>query len=230
MDAERGKGNPAKGPGRFVLLSVADTGTGMDEATRARLFEPFFTTKEPGKGTGLGLATVYGIVTQHRGWIEVETEVGRGTAFKVFLPATTQGKTEPTQTGKKAAIRGHETILLVEDEASLRLAVAQGLRSLGYRVLEADNGQVGMKLWQKHAGQVDLLFSDMVMPEGLTGLDLAEKLKEEKPDLKVIISSGYNAEMAGQAILTAGGVMYLQKPYHIEVLSRTVRDCLDGKP
>jgi CheY-like chemotaxis protein len=198
---------------------VTDTGCGMDEATRKRIFEPFFTTKELGKGTGLGLATVYGIVAQHKGWVEVASELGKGTTFRVFLPATTKRIAEPTQTGKVALIR--------EDEASVRQVVAQNLRLLGYRVLEALNGREAMELWQESSGQIDLLFSDMVMPEGMTGLDLAEKLKEEKPNLKVIISSGYNAEMAGQGRPAAGGIVYLQKPYGVEVLSKAIRDCLD---
>ena len=228
VDAERVR-EGLQAPGRFVCLSVADTGCGMDEATRRRLFEPFFTTKEPGKGTGLGLATVHGIVTQHQGWIEVETEAGKGTTFKVFFPATTKEMTESPPAGEKADVRGHETILLVEDEASLRQAVAQSLRLLGYRLIEATNGREAIQRWQEHGQEVDLLFSDMVMPEGLTGLDLAERLKGEKPGLKVLLSSGYNAEFAGQGRPAAAGITYLQKPYQVEVLSRTVRDCLDKK-
>ena len=227
LDAAGVEANTQAQTGRFVCLSVADTGCGMDEATRQRIFEPFFTTKEPGQGTGLGLATVHGIVAQHQGWIEVETQVGKGTTFKVFLPATTQETTAPTPAATMAALRGHETILLVEDEASLRRAVAESLRRLGYRLLEAANGREAIQLWQEHGQAVDLLFSDMVMPEGLTGLDLAEKLKGQKPELKVIISSGYNADMAGQGRPATGGIVYLQKPYPIEVLSKIIRDCLE---
>jgi CheY-like chemotaxis protein len=117
-------------------------------------------------------------------------------------------------------IRGHETILLVEDDASLRRLVTQGLRQMGYIVLEADNGRTAMNLWQEHGQQIDLLFSDMVMPEGMTGLDLAEKFKQAKSNLKIIISSGYNVDMAGHSSQTAGGIVYLQKPYEVEVLSR----------
>jgi CheY-like chemotaxis protein len=221
-------GNITVQPGQFVCLLVSDTGCGMDEATLKRIFEPFFTTKEVGKGTGLGLATVHGIVAQHKGWVEVESQVGKGTTFKVFLPATTKRKVEPTQTETIAIMRGHETILLVEDEENLRQLVAKGLRFLGYHVMEADNGQTAMKLWQEHSHRIELLFSDMMMPEGMTGLDLAEKMKEEKPSLKVIISSGYNMEMAGQGSPTAGGIVYFQKPYEFEVLSQTIRDCLDS--
>jgi CheY-like chemotaxis protein len=199
----------------------------MDEATLKRIFEPFFTTKEVGKGTGLGLATVHGIVAQHKGWVEVESQVGKGTTFKVFLPATTKRKVEPTQTEKMAVMQGHETILLVEDETSLRRLVAKGLTLLGYRVIEADNGRAAMKLWQEYVQQIDLLISDMQMPEGITGLDLSEKFKKEKPALKVIISSGYNVEMAGEGCSNPGGIVYFQKPYEFEVLSKTIRDCLD---
>jgi CheY-like chemotaxis protein len=195
----------------------------MDEATLKRIFEPFFTTKEIGKGTGLGLATVHGIVAQHKGWVEVESELGKGTTFKVFLPTTTKRKAEPTQTEKIAVNRGHETILLVEDDTNLRQLVAKGLRLMGYRVLEADNGQTAMKLWQENSQQIDLLFSDMRMPEGMSGLDLAERLRKEKPNLKVIITSGYIME--GHP--SPGGIVYFAKPYEFQILSKTIRDCLD---
>jgi PAS domain S-box-containing protein len=227
IDENRVEDNMKMRHGQFVCLSVADTGCGMDEGTLKHIFEPFFTTKEVGKGTGLGLATVHGIVAQHKGWVEVESELGKGTTFKVFLPATMQGRAEPTQTEKIAVIRGHETILLVEDETILRQLVAKGLRLQGYHVLEADNGQAAMKLWQEHSQQIDLLFSDMRMPNGMSGLDLAEKLRADKPNLKVIISSGYIVETAGHGKPTAGGIVYFHKPYEFEVLSKIVRDCLD---
>lgn len=227
LDVEQARGNLKVQPGPFVCLTVTDTGCGMDEATLQRIFEPFFTTKEPGKGTGLGLATVYGIVAQHKGWVEVESERGKGSTFKVFIPATTKIRTEPTPAGKAAIVRGHETILLVEDQAGLRRAVAQSLRRLGYRLLEAANGREAMKLWQEHAQQIDLLFSDMVMPEGMTGLELAEKFKRENPKLKVLLSSGYSAEVAEQGLPAAGGIAYLPKPYQFEDLWKSVRDCLD---
>ena len=229
VDAERVKDKPGLPSGQFLCLTVADSGCGMDEAVRQRVFEPFFTTKEMGKGTGLGLATVHGIVAQHKGWVEVESEVGKGTTFKVFLPASPNSVTEAPQTGKLAPIRGHETILLVEDEAGVRRLAVQCLQLLGYTVFEAENGQAAIRMWQQRQGEFDLLLSDMVMPEGLTGLDLAEKFKKERPNLKVIISSGYSEEMAGQARLAAHGIVYLQKPYKIESLSKAVRDCLEGK-
>ncbi len=225
----RAKNYPNSWPGRFVCLTVADTGCGMDEATQKHIFEPFFTTKEMGKGTGLGLATAYGIAAQHKGWLEVESELGQGATFRVFFPVTSKGDTGPAWATKPAVVRGHETILLVEDEASVRRSVARGLRLLGYQVKEASNGQEAMKLWQEHQGGIDLLLSDVVMPEGLTGLDLAKLMKQAKPSLKIILSSGYSVEMAGQTTAGAEGFMRLPKPYKIEVLSKAVRECLDGK-
>jgi nitrogen-specific signal transduction histidine kinase len=222
---EQTKGNILLRPGQFVCLSVTDTGYGMSEDTLKRVFEPFFTTKEAGKGTGLGLATVHGIVVaQHKGWVAVES--GRGTTFKVFLPATAKRKPELTQPEIIAVTRGHETILLVEDERNLRQLVAKCLAVLGYRVLEADNGQTAMKLWRESGKQTDLLLSDIVMPEGMTGLELAEKLRKENPNLKVILSSGYNMEIFGSS--TSNNIVYLAKPYGFDLLTKTIRDCLDS--
>ena len=198
----------------------------MDEAILNHIFEPFFTTKEVGKGTGLGLATVHGIIAQHKGWVEVESTSGKGATFKVFLPALTKGKTQPIKSVTASIHRGCETILLVEDGANLRRAVAQGLRRLGYSVLEAGDGREAINIWQKHTGNVDLLFTDMVMPEGMTGLELYEKLKEDKPELKALVSSGYNAEMFGHDRPTEEGVLFLQKPFQFDVLSKFIRDCL----
>jgi PAS domain S-box-containing protein len=227
--ARRVQSNPDAQAGRFLRLSVADNGCGMEEATRLRVFEPFFTTKEPGKGTGLGLATVHGIVAQNKGWVEVESEVGKGTTFKVFLPASAKRITNEPEATTTEALGGHETILVVEDEAALRRLVSRTLRLMGYAVFEAENGRSAMNLWQQREGKFDLLLSDMVMPEALTGLDLAEKFRQQKPGLKVIISSGYSAETASHFSPAAQGIIYLQKPYRIESLAKTVRDCLDGK-
>jgi CheY-like chemotaxis protein len=148
-----------------------------------------------------------------------------GAALRGFWRRLRQAKAKI----RAVAMRGHETILVVEDEVALRRLVSRSLRLMGYAVFEAENGQSAMNLWQQRRGEFDLLFSDMVMPEGLTGLDLAEKLKKEKPGLKVIISSGYSSEIAGQSRLAAHGILYLQKPYRVEILAKTVRDCLDGK-
>jgi PAS domain S-box-containing protein len=228
-DAERVRGKIEVQPGPFVCLSVTDTGCGMDDATVKRIFEPFFTTKEPGKGTGLGLATVYGIVTQHRGWVEVESELGKGSTFKVFLPASSGALPGARPVAQGAMFGGHETVLLVEDEEGVRRGVRQVLGLLGYRVLEAANGEAALKLWQEHFGHIDLLFSDMVMPGGFTGLDLAEKFRAQQPGLKVIISSGYNTEMGGPDRLAAEGIVYLQKPYELAAMSGIIRECLDKK-
>jgi two-component system, cell cycle sensor histidine kinase and response regulator CckA len=211
--------------GCFICLSVADTGCGMDEATVKRIFEPFFTTKEVGKGTGLGLATVHGIVGQHKGWLEVESSVGCGSIFRVFLPAAEERRLEPVKCEPTELPKGKETILLVEDEATVRKASAQGLRLLGYMVLEAANGKEAMLRWQENGPAIDLLFTDMVMPEGMTGLDGAERLRMEKRGLPVIIVSGYNAEITKPAQLDAQGIMYLQKPFQLEAMAKAVRDC-----
>ncbi|HOW68051.1 MAG TPA: PAS domain-containing protein [Candidatus Paceibacterota bacterium] len=222
--------NPARQPGRFVCLAVSDTGIGMDEATMKRIFEPFFTTKESGKGTGLGLATVHGIVGQHKGWIEVESQIGQGSTFRVFLPAEAHpsGPTQPAAP-ETPIQRGRETVLLVEDDTKVRQMIGQTLRILGYRVYEAANGQEAMGLWLTHSRQVDLLFTDMVMPEGMTGLELTERLQATRPDLKAIISSGYSAEIVQAGVPNKAGVVYLPKPYEAQTLAEVVRNCLDQK-
>jgi len=217
-------------PGCFVCLAVTDTGIGMNRTTIERIFEPFFTTKEPGKGTGLGLATVHGIVAQHKGWIEVESEVGQGASFRVFLPAVRELSAPVTKaTPSEPPKGGREVILVVEDEAQVRRSVGQALRALGYRVYEAETGQQAMVLWQQYGADVDLLFTDMVMPEGMTGLELAERLQGMKPTLKVIVSSGYSSEIFQAGGIKQAGVWYLPKPYEARVLAETIRACFEGK-
>ena len=222
--------NPSRQPGRFVCLAVTDTGVGMSDETLKRIFEPFFTTKEPGKGTGLGLATVHGIVAQHQGWVELESEIGRGTVFRVYLPALAEISVQPAEDAPRGPLQGgRETILLVEDEAPVRQGVARTMRALGYRVYEAENGQQALALWSDHSPEIDLLFTDMVMPEGLTGLDLAEQLRALKPGLRVIISSGYSAEIVRVGSLSQTGFCYLPKPYQTPTLTEAIRACLDGE-
>jgi PAS domain S-box-containing protein len=229
VDEERAKDNPDARAGRFVCLTVEDTGCGMDEATLGRIFEPFFTTKEPGKGTGLGLSTVYGIVAQHKGWVEVVSTVGQGTTFRVYLPAAAGAALQKvSENANFVAMGGKETILVVEDAEGVRRVLTQTLRFLGYRILEAPNGPAALELWRQHSGQIDLLFSDMVMPEGLTGLDLADRLREQKPNLKVIISSGYSTEITVEG-RPLENVVFLSKPYQIGSLAKTVREYLDQK-
>lgn len=230
LDPETAAHAPDRRPGRFVRLTVADNGTGMDDATLKRIFEPFFTTKEAGKGTGLGLATVHGIVAQHRGWVEVDSAVGRGTTFQIFLPAMiTAPSSAPDEDAPSAEPlkRGRETILVAEDEPTMRRVLCRMLRSLGYRVHEAENGQEAMRIWQRTHAEIDLLLTDMVMPEGLTGLELAERLQASRPGLKVIISSGYSAEIVHSGVPTRSGITYLPKPYDERTLADTVRSCLD---
>ena len=228
LETAQAAANPVRRPGRFVCLAVSDTGSGIDAATLKRIFEPFFTTKEVGKGTGLGLATVHGIVAQHKGWVEVDSKVGQGTTFRVYLPAVDRSPVNVAQPPKAKPVGGgQETILLVEDDLSLRHLVAHTLRVLGYKVYEAVNGVEAMVLWQVHSSEVDLLFTDMVMPEGMTGLELVEQLRSLKPGLKAIISSGYSMELVHTRAPNKEGFVYLPKPFDAEALAKVVRDCLD---
>ena len=223
--------NPEARSGGFARLTVADHGCGMDAETLKRIFEPFFTTKGVGKGTGLGLATVYGIVKQHHGWVEVESQVGAGTIFRVYLLLSHKIAETPAETGDPARLLGgSETILLVEDEPSVRRTTAVFLKRLGYAVYEAANGVEALELWRQHGNRIELLLTDMVMPGGLTGLALAEQLRAQRPGLPVIISSGYSAallERGGSADL---GVIYAPKPCEPATLARTLRECLERKP
>jgi signal transduction histidine kinase/ActR/RegA family two-component response regulator len=222
---------PEARPGLFVCLRVDDTGCGMDAATMRRIFEPFFTTKEVGKGTGLGLATVYGIVKQHGGWIEVASEVGKGTTFNVFFPATGA----PVVALQKEAAEtvteipgGKETILVVEDEPVLRDLAQVILQDCGYQVLEAGTGSEALQVLNKHDGHVDLLLTDMVMPDGMSGMDLAQRLRDTHPDLKIIFASGYSMEELDTGFIRQGHAQFLQKPYTHVTLPKAVRECLDA--
>ena len=224
------RSHPEARVGDFVCLSVRDTGCGMTPEIMARIFEPFFTTKGVGKGTGLGLATVFGIVKQHQGWVEVESQVGVGTNFKVFLPRISQPAPTPaSKPVKSKAPRGTETILLVEDEDSVRGLAKLILQRHGYRVLEARSGVDALSVWEEHGTSIDLLLTDMIMPDGLTGRELAKRLLLQKSGLKVIYSSGYSADLAGTAFLSRPAPIFLQKPYSPQKLVQAVRECLDRK-
>ncbi len=216
-------------PGSFVCLSVTDTGTGIPPEILPRIFEPFFTTKEVGKGTGLGLATVFGIVEQHKGWINVDSEVGRGTTFRVFLPRQSKaGDTAFFSPSQSPARGGNETLLLVEDEPAVRDTVRVVLSRLGYRVLEAATGDEALVVWEARRAEIRLLLTDLVMPGSLTGIELAEKLQAEEPRLKVIYASGYSAEIAGKQFPLEEGVNFLAKPFDWHKLAHVVRERLDA--
>jgi PAS domain S-box-containing protein len=231
-------------PGKFVCLSVGDTGCGIPRENLQKIFEPFFTTKEVGKGTGLGLATVFGIVQQHNGWIDVYSEVGHGTTFRIYLPRLDKTSDQKFVSPATEPVRGgDETILLVEDEPRLRASVKNILSRLGYNVLDAANGVEALEVWKKHRNEVHfaqkvwnqqrdeihLLLTDMVMPGGITGIGLAERLLKDNPKLKVIYASGYSAEVAGKDFPLQEGVNFLTKPFQAQKLAQTVRQSLDTK-
>jgi PAS domain S-box-containing protein len=217
-------------PGAFVCLSVSDNGCGIPPENLSRIFEPFFTTKEVGKGTGLGLATLFGIVQQHRGWVNVYSEPGQGTTFRIYLPrvaklSLSQQKPEPPVLS--TLLGGTETILLVEDDDFLRPSVNQTLTRLGYRVLETSNGAEALEVWKQHHDEIHLLLTDMVMPGGMTGRELGERLLLENPKLKVIYASGYSAEIVSHDFPLKEGVNFLTKPFQSQKLAQTIRDSLD---
>jgi PAS domain S-box-containing protein len=227
-ESVRGQSAHAR-PGSFVCLSVSDTGCGIPAEKMPRIFEPFFTTKDVGKGTGLGLATVFGIVQQHQGWIHVYSEVGHGTTFRIYLPRLVKMTWQKPEQPALTTLRGgNETILLVEDDAFLRASVRKALSQLGYRVLETINGNEALEVWKQHRHEIHLLLTDLVMPGGMTGKDLAGRLLKENPELKVIYASGYSAEVAGKDFPLEEGVNFLAKPFQARKLAQTIRQNLDA--
>jgi len=214
--------------GEFAFFRVSDTGTGISPAVLARIFEPFFTTKDTGKGTGLGLATVHGILDQHQGWASVYSVEGEGTAFTIYLPFIPPQLLDPALAQPDPAqLRGTETILLVEDEADVRAPIAALLGKNGYRVIEAGHPAQAIERWQTQAASIDLLITDMVMPGNLSGLDLVSHLRQTRPDLKVIVISGYNEEIMKSEQLQQLQVVLLPKPFDFYTLSQTIRTTLD---
>ena len=220
--------NPPARPGSFVCFSMSDTGSGIAPEHLSRIFEPFFTTKEVGKGTGLGLATVFGIVQQHHGWINAYSEAGRGTTFRIYLPRLARVSEKILELPALTTLRGgNETILLVEDELSLRTSVRETLLRLGYRVLEASSGVEALDIWKQHRDEIHLLLTDLVMPGGMTGKDMAARLLQENPKLKVIYTSGYSSGVAGKDFSLKEGINFLNKPFQVQKLAQTIRDRLD---
>jgi two-component system cell cycle sensor histidine kinase/response regulator CckA len=223
---------PSARPGAFVRLSVTDTGTGIASEHLPRIFEPFFTTKAPGRGTGLGLSTVYGIVKQHEGWLTVRSEPGLGTTIEFFIPAL--GAPAPSAVSGPAPplpLRGHEKILLVEDEVGVRLVMRRMLERFGYHVTEASTGREALELWRAGPGRFDLVLTDMVMPDGLTGRELAEQLRADQPALKIIFITGYSPEVAGKGteFFRRHHIHFVQKPCSSDSLLEAIRHCLDEK-
>ncbi len=222
--------NPDAQPGPYVWVKVSDTGTGIPPTVLPRIFEPFFTTKEVGKGTGLGLATVFGIVKQHQGWLTVTSDLGKGTTFQVFLPVlAADAPTDIPMVTPVQARGGSETILLVEDEVPVRRVTRLMLERMGYRVLEAGSGAEALTLWQALRDPVALLLTDLVMPEGVSGQQLAARLQAQQPGLKVVFMSGYSAEIAGRDLDLRPGQNFVQKPFAPHQLLTTVRCALESE-
>ncbi len=228
LDAAYLAKHPDAKAGAFVCIEVSDTGCGMDEATLQRLFEPFFTTKPPGKGTGLGLATAYGIVKQHFGWVEVSSTVGKGTQFKVFLPAEERRAAASNPgTLDPQVPRGDETLLIVEDENALRQFAGRWLRRQGYQVFEAQDGPSALEIWEANRASIQLVMTDLVMPGGMNGKELSERLLADRPSLPLIFTTGYSEEASKGELNLREDINYLPKPYLPTHLAKVVRAALD---
>jgi CheY-like chemotaxis protein len=223
------RNHPGSKVGSYVSLAVGDTGTGMDAGTLTHIFEPFFTTKERGKGTGLGLATVYGIVKQSDGYIAVDSAPGRGTTFKIYLARVHEAAPIPNAVkGNQKTARGSETVLVVEDAQSLRELASELLKDNGYAVLEAANGADAIQLVERHQGLIDLLLTDVVMP-GMGGRQLAERLMPRLPKMKVLYMSGYTDDAIVHHGILEPGIALIQKPFTAESLTRKVREVLHAE-
>jgi len=216
--------------GRYVMLAVTDTGTGMDAKIKARIFEPFFTTKPVGKGTGLGLATVYGVVQQIGGYIWLYTELGHGTSFKIYLPRVDAVETEAASEASLAgALDGSETVLVAEDEEAVRQIIEKALDAHGYRVLSARDGAEALERASAYAGQIDLLVTDVVMPD-MNGRELSRRLVENRPNLRTLYLSGYTDDAILHRGVLQQGVAFLQKPFSLRMLARKVREVIEARP
>jgi CheY-like chemotaxis protein len=227
LDDEYAKRHMGATAGRHVMLAVTDTGVGMDKATQARIFEPFFTTKELGKGTGLGLSTVFGIVQQSRGNVWLYSEPGKGTTFKVYLPRVEAEVYVPGETLPPVTLRGHETILLVEDEEQVRVVAHGILKRNGYHVIVAQNAGEALLLCEKHPGIIHMLLTDVVMPQ-MSGAELARRIAKIRPEMKVLCMSGYTDDSIVRHGVLESGVAFLQKPFTSESLMRRVREVFNA--
>ena len=212
-------------PGRYVKLSITDTGVGMDEATKQRIFDPFFTTKEMGRGTGLGLASVYGIIKNHGGIIDVNSQKGEGATFTIYMPASDKAIIEEKGMSGET-LKGTETVLLVDDEDRIVDIGKKILKLMGYKVLVAKNGKEAIELYKKNQARIDIVILDMIMPE-MGGGEAYDRLKEINPHIKVLLSSGYSIDGEATEILERGCNGFAQKPFSMKELSRRIREILD---
>jgi CheY-like chemotaxis protein len=227
LDEEYSHVHPPVQPGSYVMLAISDTGVGMDEKTASQVFEPFFTTKERGKGTGLGLSTVYGIVKQSGGFIWVYSEPGKGSTFKVYLPRTEDRRDISDKEGPPVEdLRGGKTVLVVEDEESIRKLAIEILGEYGYEVLSAGDGEEALRIAAVHEGEISLLLTDVVMPR-MGGPELFERLRQQRPGIKVLYVSGYTDNAIVHQGVLDPGIAFLQKPYAPTSLARKVKDVLN---
>ena len=223
LDGQRGKLFHTV-PGKYVKISIKDTGGGMDEATMQRIFEPFFTTKEIGTGTGLGLASAFGIIKSHNGYIDVRSRLGHGATFFIYLPATEE---EVREQEKKVVelVPGTETILLVDDEHAILEACSAMLKKLGYDVMVARGGKEAVDVYRKHQSEIDLVILDIIMPD-LSGGEVFDRLLDMNPEVRVLLSSGYSIEDQAAAILDRGCDGFIQKPFQLDQLHRNIREIM----
>ena len=221
---------PAADQDSYITISVIDTGTGMNEATRRRIFDPFYTTKEQGKGTGLGLAVVYGVVQSHHGFIDVESEMGRGTTFRLYfpIPPTSEQLSDVPLVIESFSAGGTETILVVEDEEALIEMMRLLLESKGYKVFTAQDGKEAVEMFRQHHREIDIVLTDMGLP-GITGVDEFKILKEIAPNVKVIFASGFFEPVVKSDLYIAGAKGFIQKPYSPDEVLRKLREVLDTK-
>jgi len=231
LDEDACRRTPGLSPGRHSELIVSDDGIGMDAKTREHIFEPFFTTKEPGKGTGLGLATVFGIIRQHGGFVAVDSELNRGTTFRIYLPAVKSAGVnlaQPNFKPEEASFRGgKETLLVADDHEGIREMVRTALEGCGYRVLLAVNGEEAIRIFEEHSSEIGLVVLDMVMPR-IGGLEAAKRMKQIRPDLPVIFTTGYSSDNEALTKVIAAGGAVVEKPFDPKKLARRVRECLDA--